>query len=105
MGKGNAGELLRRVREDTDADAAGVQASERRTHVRVAPEVDRRAVLRVALEEPAPVRQLGVEIVRIDAVAAASVVEPVLPQRVSGPESGEADRQGLHRSRTRSQTS
>ena len=88
----SVGELARRVGEDADPHARGLQAAKRRAGVAARAEVDRRAVGREALEQRPPVaeplvehRRRGVAVLRhvveLDAGPPRRVLEPVAPER------------------------
>src|SRR6266516_1320126 len=105
MGQGDSRELGRCVGEDADARAACAELPQNGAHVCVPPEIDRRALLCEPLQQLSPVRQLLVQLVDVDAEAAACVFEPVAPERLGVAERRKADRDRLHRSRSRSQRS
>ena len=105
MGERDAGELLRGVGKDADLDAAGVQAAQLLGNIRVAAQVNGRPLLREALEQRPPVRQLLVEGADVDAVPARGVLEPVSPERFRVAERAELDGDRLHRGRRRSHSS
>ena len=84
-------ELARRVREDADSHACGLQAAELRARLGARSEVDRRAVVGEPPEQRPPLAELLVEDprssgavlgqVEVHARPAAGVLEPVAPQR------------------------
>src|SRR3954451_13018317 len=105
MGERNARQALRRIAEDADPHAGGLQPAQYARYVRVAAKVDGSALLGVTLEQLAPVRQLFVERGDVDAKAAPRIVEPIPIERLDVAERCQVDGDGFHRGRRRSQTS
>src|SRR4029077_11706081 len=79
--------------------------AERRADVSASSEVDGRAFLRKALEQLPPVRQLFVDFCEIGTKERMALPEPVVPEGIRVSECRKVDRDGLHRSRSRSQMS